>query len=133
MSGADRLRTAPLDTEHLDADAMLPTRVVELRAAGYPIQVEAIHPTVNDKPDAESSAYLVFEIRTLAKHPEDADAVEDEMILWACHCAHYHYRLAADLEERPTPADALVSEDKHIRRVRRAQGRTVDEEQVTFA
>lgn len=86
---ADRLRTSPLDTEHFDSLTMLPDRVRELMEAGYTVDVIDRHLVVNDKPDDDSSGYIVTEIGTTVSPDADAETIT----LFVCHCSHAHHRV----------------------------------------
>ena len=125
----DRLRTSPLDTEHLDEQTMLPARVRELMASGHTVDVVDWHLVVNDKPDDDSSGYIVTEIETTVS--PDADA--ERITLFVCHCAHAHHRVF-NWERVDGPEGADPSDDKHVERVLRSEkrARDVDDDQDTL-
>lgn len=125
----DRLRTSPLDTEHLDETAMLPERVRELMVGGHTVTVVGRHLVVNDKPDDDSSGYLVVEIETTVEPAANAETVT----LMVCHRAHAHHRVF-NWDRVGGPEGATPSDDKHVERVLRSEkrARDVDDDQDTL-
>ena len=122
----DRLRTAPLDTEHLvhiddghPEDMVVPRSVKELYEEGYPVEVVGRHITVNDKPDDDSSSYLVVEVETTSVKTEDADYAADKMTFFACSCWDFQARRAPLADENDGPLDA--GRCKHSKRVAQRQ------------
>ena len=125
----DRLRTSPLDTEHFDEQTMLPERVRELMTSGYTVDVVDQHLVVNDKPDDDSSGYLVSEIETTVEPDENADRIT----LFVCHCSHAHHRVF-NWDRVGGPEGTTPSDDKHVDRVLRSEkrARDTDDDQETL-
>lgn len=108
------IRSAELEDEHLTDDGELKP-IVWLKNAGYPVDVVQRHPTVSVKEKEENTGYQVTKIRTFSKHPDEADAVEDEIEVFVCHCWNFVTEHCPRFEEGETPAD--IGECKHIEAV----------------
>lgn len=114
----------------LDEERLLPERVVELQETGHPVDVVDRHLVVNDKPDDDSTGYLVAEIETTPVPDESATPIT----LFVCHCSHAHYRVF-NWSRVDGPAGADPGDDKHVHRVlwSEKRERQVDDDQVTLA
>lgn len=84
---------------------------------------------VNDKPDDDSSGYIVTEIKTTVKLAANAERVT----LFLCHCSHVHFRVF-DWDRVGGPEGAALSDDKHVDRVLRSEkrARDTDDDQETL-
>lgn len=125
----DRLRTSPLDTEHLDEQSMLSERVHEMIADGHTVAVVDRHLVVNDKPDDDSSGYVVVEIETTVEPAANTDRVT----LFVCHCSHAHHRVF-NWSQVGGSEGAAPSDDKHVDQVLRSEkrARDTDDDQETL-
>lgn len=122
-----RLFSAELDTEHLVEGE--PDVFVWLREAGYPVNIQARHPVVSEKPGTDNTGYLVHEIETYSKPPEVADAVADTTTVYVCHCSDFVYRRVPDLDEH-TPTE--IEPCKHVKSVDKSVNAQTDENQGTL-
>lgn len=104
------IRSAELEEEHVTDDGELEP-IVWIQNAGFPVDVLERHPTVSVKDQKENTGYLVTKIRTLSKHPEEADAVEDEIEVLVCHCWNFVTEHLPKFNEGATPAD--ITKCKH--------------------
>ena len=91
------LHSAELSQDHLEDGE--PETLIWLRNSGYPVNLEALHPVVSEKPGTDNTGYLVHEITTYCKPPETADAIEDTVTVYVCHCSDFVYRKVPDMEE----------------------------------
>lgn len=104
------IRSAELEDEHLTEDGELKP-IVWLRNAGYPVDIVERYPTVSVKDGEDNTGYRVTKIRTLTKHPDEADAVLDEDLVLVCHCWNFVTEHLPKFEEGATPAE--IGKCKH--------------------
>ncbi|MFB1066477.1 hypothetical protein [Natrinema sp. H-ect4] len=124
------IRSAELDDEHLTDDGGLEP-IVWVENAGYPVDILERYPTVSVKEQKENTGYLVTKIGTLSKHPNEADAVEDEIETYVCHCWNFVTEHLPKFNEGATPAD--ISACKHIESVDKSARAMNDQGQQQLA
>lgn len=68
-----------------------PDFVTWIRDAGYPVEDLHMEESVSVKPGDDNTGNLLFEVKTLSKPTEDADAVADCFTFLGCSCPGFHY------------------------------------------
>lgn len=123
------IRSAELQTEHVTDDGELEPRIW-VENAGYPVDVLNQFPVVSVKDGEENTGYLVTRIRTLSKPPAEADAVEDEIETYLCHCWNFVTEHLPKFNEGATPSE--ISACKHIESVDKSARAKNDEGQQSL-
>lgn len=124
----NRIHSAKQDTEHLvDGE---PEPLVWLRNSGYPTNEKAKHKVVSEKPGEDDVGYEVHEIETYSLPPEIADAVEDSLRVYVCHCGDFVHRKCPSSFEESTPDE--IGACKHIRGVDKSVRASGDDSQTSL-
>lgn len=99
--------------------------------AGYAVEnLSQLNESVSLKPGDDNSAHLLFNVETMSKPTEDADAVEDQFSFLACSCPGFHYHRFPDLSEgEPITA---VGECSHIEKWRKRRRDSRDDGQAAL-
>lgn len=108
------------DTVGVGAVVVYPDFVKWLREAGFPIEdLSQMEMSVSEKSGGDNSAHLLFEVETLKRPVDEADAVEDEFSFRACSCPDFHFRKFPRVDEGESITS--VGECSHIEAWRKRQ------------
>lgn len=122
----NRVHSAKQDEEHLTDGE--PDPLIWMRDNGYPTNHVAKHPVVSKKLDDDNSGYVVHEITTYSEPPEIADAVEDSITVYVCHCWDFIRRQTPDNFKDHTPAE--IGACKHVESIEKSLNALNDESQT---